>query len=112
MALLRAVNGVRLGREGRERRGGPDNNVTIRPAPRTSRAVEESESKQWPVAEGVSGRGEGRGKGVCWGEVGRRWRRGGQSSRVPTQAVVRRGPKFVCVCVRAGRLQRGKEVTR
>lgn len=43
-------------------KGGPDNNVTIRPAPRTSRAVEESESKQWSVAEGVSGSGEGRGE--------------------------------------------------
>lgn len=52
-------------------KGGPDNNVTIRPAPRTSRAVEESESKQWSVAEGVSGSGEGRGeRGVQGGRGG------------------------------------------
>lgn len=49
----------RVGRGG-GRTGGPDNNVTIRPAPQTSRAMEESESKQWSIAEGVSGRGEER----------------------------------------------------
>lgn len=75
-------------------KGGPDNNVTIRPAPQTSRAVEESESKQWSVAEGVSGSGDGRGERGVQG--------GGQSPRVLTQATVGRGPKcvFVCVCVR------------
>lgn len=55
------------------RNGGPDNNVTIRPAPRTNRAVKESESKQWSVTDGVSGsRGE-EGIGVCrdgWGASG------------------------------------------
>lgn len=67
MVLLRTVNGVRLGREWRKGgmgggcKGGPDNNVTIRLAPLTSRAVEESESKQWSVAEGVSRREERRG---------------------------------------------------
>lgn len=72
MVLLRTVNGVRPGWQGRRGRGGcrggPDNNVTIRPAPRTSRAVEESESKQWSVAEGVSGSGEGRGERAVQGE--------------------------------------------
>lgn len=72
-------------------KGGPDNNVTIRPAPRTSRAVEESESKQWSVAEGVSGSGEGRGEWGVWG--------GGQSPRVLTQAAVGGGGRSVCACV-------------
>lgn len=59
----------RVGRGG-GRKGGPDNNVTIRPAPQTSRAVEESESKQWSGAEGVSGRGKRRGeRGVQRGGV-------------------------------------------
>jgi len=40
-------------------KGGPDNNVTIPRPPQTSRAMEESESKQWSVAEGVTGRGVG-----------------------------------------------------
>lgn len=81
-------------------KGGPDNNVTIRPAPRTSRAVEESESKQWSVAEGVSGSGEGRGeRGV---------RRGGQSPRVLAQAAVWRGPNCECVCEHTGWLPRGQ----
>jgi len=59
--------------------------------------MEESESKQWSVAEGVSGRGEG--KGVC--------REGVQSPRVLTQATFRRGQKFVYlwVCVLAGCLE-------
>lgn len=57
-------------RRGGGHKRGPDNNVTIRLAPLTSRAVEESESKQWTVAEGVSGRGERRGEmGVEGGSV-------------------------------------------
>lgn len=93
-----------VGRGG-ERKGGPDNNVTIRPAPRTSRAVEESESKQWSVAEGVSGRGERRGeRGVREG--------GGQCPRVWAQAAVGRGPKSGCVCARrpAAKRHRGHKV--
>lgn len=72
MVPLSTVNGVRPGREGRGYKRRPDNNVTIwLPPPWTSRAVEESESKQWSFAEGVSGRGERRGErgmqGRVWG---------------------------------------------
>ncbi len=72
-------------------KGGPDNNVTIRPPPRTSRAVEESESKQWSVAEGVSGSGEGRGeRGVRAG--------GGFSLPGSRRRPLLGGGRNVCVC--------------
>lgn len=86
------------------RKGGPDNNVTIRLAPLTSRAVEESESKQWSVAEGVSGREERRGEMGVQG--------GGQSPRVSTQAADVRGLKYACGWVYAHMLQRSTEVAR
>lgn len=64
--------------------GGPDNNVTIGlgppPPSRTSRAVEESESKQWFVAEGVSGSGEKGGLRVLGGFRGASLGSGGGGS--------------------------------
>lgn len=90
-------------------KGGPDNNVTIRPPPppRTSRAVEESESKQWSVAEGVSGSGKGRGeRGVCGG--------GSVSQGLDAGRCWEGAEMYVCgwVYVHTGWLQRGKGVTR
>lgn len=81
-------------------KGGPDNNVTIRPAPRTSRAVEESESKQWSVAEGVSGSGEGRGE---WGVQGE-WGGGSVSQGLDASCCWEGAEICVCVGVRAHRL--------
>lgn len=71
-------------------KGGPDNNVTIWPAPRTSRAVEESESKQWSVTEGVRGSEEGRGE---WGLRGM----GGSVSQGLDASCSGEGAE-ICVC--------------
>lgn len=72
-------------------KGGPDNNVTIRPPPPPGPAGPWRRVKvnNGPSLRGSVGVEREEGKGVCVG--------GGQSPRVSTQAAVGRGPKCMCV---------------